>query len=198
MIEELEKIIAYISSLGGGLKLEALAVKVHTLGQVSVLVPQRFGQLNQPPGAGSGIRSHKLTVEDVLASPPDEETRDLVRLAVIRWKEMGHEIAPGTRGLSCKALIGQKVQPFFWVIPEGGLWSIEPLFSSFSRRGAPAAPVANYRKAVSEINGFRRERCLTGDRPPAPFAQLSRESVQAFLVLTNELVTEWRKAEEVG
>jgi hypothetical protein len=190
MNDELEKIISYISSFDGGVKLEALAVKVHKHNDLSVLVPQRFGQLR---GVTSRARGRgKVTIDIVLESAPDAQTRELLGMTLNGWKELGFEIAPGSSGFSCKAEIEGKSQPVFWVIPEAGLWSIEPLFGSMIRRGAPPTEVENYRREVSKIAGFPSERCLKGHRPPAKIAQLTKNSVQAFNQVTRGFVEKWR------
>jgi hypothetical protein len=65
---ELEKIIAYVSSRGTGLQLEALELELYRQGQVEILVPQRYGQLNQPqespPGKQRLLRIARMTTAD--------------------------------------------------------------------------------------------------------------------------------------
>jgi hypothetical protein len=195
MKEELEKIVAYLSSRGGGLKLEALAVGIYKQGQVSVLVPQRFGQLAQPT-VPSPQQAIKLSLDEILAKPTDEHTRELLRFTVQCWKAMGDTIVPGTSGVSCKADIDGTSHPIVWVLPEGGEWCIEPLFGGLSRRGAPSHAIEHFRKAVSELPGFAGKRCLTGDRPPAQLPRLNEQSIGSFLTLANEVIELWTGSDE--
>lgn len=188
MNKELERIIAYLSSCGSGVRLEALAVRVFKTGATSVLAPQRYGQIViplAPPG--------KLSVEDVVERSPDALTRELMQSTVNGWRSMGHLIDPGTRALSCKADICGTVQPLFWTGPLPS-WSIEPLFKALERRGAPLGIVKDYRKAVSELSGFGGARCLTEARPVVPFAALTTDTIKKFLEFTNTVVSGWRSA----
>jgi len=190
MNKELETIISYISNFDGGLKLEALAVKVHRHNQTAMLVPQRFRGLSRP--GGHSRSASRVTVDEVLTGAPDEHTRELLGVTLLDWQALGHVAAPGSSGFSCKAEIGEKLQPLFWVIPEGGVWCIEPLFGSLVRRGARESDAEEYRKAVSQIKGFPGNRCLTGPRPPAKLANLTAESVRTFLKITSEFIQKWR------
>jgi hypothetical protein len=190
MNKELERIISYLSSRGSGLKLEALAVRVFTSGNTSVLAPQRFGQLSQPDPPTS-TPTKRLTIEEVVDRSPDAHTRGLMQSTVNGWIELGNSIVPGTAGLSCRAETNGEIQVFFWVDPSPA-WGIQPLFRSLERQGAPSDAVASYRKAVSELRGFAGSRCLTDARPPAPFSGLTEESVKKFLELTSDLVRDWR------
>lgn len=191
MNDELEKVIAYLSSRGSGLKLEALAVRVFTQGEINVLVPQRYGQLNQPPPPTDPGK--RLTIEEIVERSPDEHTRELVKLTFDGWAAMGHLLEPGTAGLSCKANINGAVQPVFWVDPSPS-WGIQPLFGALERRGAPSEVVQGYREAVSQLSGFAGPRCLTDSRPPAPFPRLAEDAISKFLQLTNGVVQGWRSA----
>ncbi len=85
---ELEKIIAYVSSRGTGLQLEALELELYKQGEVEILVPQRYGQLNQPQESSSGK------------------------------KILTFYVKPGTVGASFQAQIGNKSQPIFWAYPD--------------------------------------------------------------------------------
>jgi hypothetical protein len=196
MNDELEKVIAYLSSRGSGLKLEALAVRVFTQNDINVLVPQRYGQLNQPPVSPPGS-GKKLTIEEILENSQDDHTRELLKFTVDGWAKMGHIIVPGTAGLSCKADVDGAVQPLFWVDPSPS-WGIQPLFGSIEHRGCPTGVAQCYRKSVSELQGFPGSRCLRDSRPPAPFPRLTKDVIRGFLELTNEVVQGWRSASTVA
>ena len=194
MNKELERIISYISNFAGGVKLEAVSVKVHRKDDTSVLVAQRFGQLDRP---GNGGRSTgRVTLEEALARIDDEHTRNMLSAVIGEWTAMGHLVAAGRSGFSCKAEIGPKSHPVFWVLPEGGLWCIEPLFSSYAHRGAPAEAITAYRQALSKIQRFPGNRCLTGDRPPAKLREISDATLREFLNATTTLLNAWRSSVE--
>lgn len=75
---ELEKIIAYMSSRGTELQLEALELELYKQGQVEILVPQRYGQFHQPQQSQSSKKI--LTFEEIVQSCPDDHSRNLLRL----------------------------------------------------------------------------------------------------------------------
>src|SRR5882724_11538941 len=81
---ELEKIIAYISSRGSGLQLEAHELELYKQGQIEILVPQRYGQLNQPQESQPGKTI--LTFEEVVQNCPDDHSRKLLRLLGKLWE----------------------------------------------------------------------------------------------------------------
>lgn len=195
MNDELEKIIAYVSSRGGGLRLEALAIRVFTQGEIQVLVPQRYGQLNQPPVPPTDTPK-RLTVDEVLDKSPESRTRELMKFTLDGWAGLGYILEPGKAGLSCKADINGTVQPLFWVDPSAS-WGIQPLFRSLEKRGAPPELVQEYRKSVSLLKGFAGSRCLTDKRPPAPFPRLDEKSIGEFLELTNRVVEGWRTSSQI-
>jgi hypothetical protein len=67
--QDLEKIIAYLSSRGSGLKLEALELEVYRQGDLEMVVPHRHGQLAQPQATASGRRDR--TLEEILETCAD-------------------------------------------------------------------------------------------------------------------------------
>jgi hypothetical protein len=101
---ELEKIIAYVSSRGTGLQLEALELELYKQGQFEILVPQRYGQLNQPQESQAGKKI--LTFAEVVQNCPDDHSRTLLRLLGELWEAAGNSVKPGTVGASFQAQIG--------------------------------------------------------------------------------------------
>src|SRR5947209_3997805 len=65
MNRELEKIIAYLSSRGPGLKLQAIAMPVYIRDGLEILAPQVHEQLNQPDAADAS-RAPNLTFDQIL------------------------------------------------------------------------------------------------------------------------------------
>ncbi len=113
---ELEKIIAYVSSRGSELQLEALELGFYKQGQVEILVPQRYGQLNQPQQAQSSRKI--LTFEEVIQNCLDDHSRKLLTLLGELWEMAGNHVKPGTVGASFQSEIAGKPQPIFWAYPE--------------------------------------------------------------------------------
>jgi len=65
MNRELEKIIAYLSSRGPGLKLQAIAMPVYIRDGLEISAPQVHGQLNQPDAVDAS-RAPNLTFDQIL------------------------------------------------------------------------------------------------------------------------------------
>src|SRR6185295_11461084 len=123
MNPELEKIIAFVASRGTGLQLEALELDLYRCGQTEVLVPRRYGQLNQPTASGSVKRT--LTFEEILQNCPDDHSRELLGCLGEVWTRLGNTVKPGTVGASFQSQIGGRMQPIFWAYPD----SVQNAFS---------------------------------------------------------------------
>jgi len=188
MNPELEKVIAYVSSRGTGLQLEALELELHRQGEVEILVPQRYGQLNQPQEPQSAKRT--LTFEEILQNCPDEHSRNLLSVLGDLWEGAGNSVRPGAVGASFQTHIGVKPQAIFWAGPYG----LQNAFSEIVRREAPQDLLEIYRQAVANIQGFNREEVLSKQQPTTKFSQLSEDAVKAFVAESQTLVEAWRKS----
>lgn len=189
---ELEKIIAYVSSRGSGLQLEALELELYRQGQIEILVPQRYGQLNQPQESQSGKTI--LTFEEVLQNCPDDHSRKLLSLLGELWVVAGNHVKPGTVGASFQAQIGSKSQPIFWAYPD----CLQNALSDISKRGAPPIAFEDYRQAVAKFPGFNREEVLSKSQPMTKFSKLTEETVKAFVAESQTLVLSWKRSIEVA
>lgn len=187
---ELEKIIAFLSSRGGGLKLQAIAMPVYTRNNFEILVPQVYGQLNQP-NIGDTSRNPNLTLDQILAKAPDGHARSQLQATVTEWEALGHISKPKTAGLSCRAQIGDDLEPIFWADP---LWGIQPLFGDLSKKGVREDIVKDFRVAVSKLPGFDQKRCLTDSRPPAHLQKINENDLREFIAESHKLVENWRKS----
>jgi hypothetical protein len=188
--QELEKIIAFLSSRGGGLKLQAIAMPIYTRDNMEILAPQVYGQLNQP-NVGDASRSSNLTIDQILAKSPDEHVRRLLETVMTEWEALGHASNPRTAGLTCQAKIGDNWESIFWIDP---LWGIQPLFSTLAKKGVPDNIVKDFRVSVSNLQGFDQKKCLTDPRPCAQLQKLNETEVQRFVLEANKLVEGWRKS----
>jgi hypothetical protein len=189
---ELEKIIAYVSSRGGGLQLEALELELYKQGQIEILVPQRYGQLNQPQESQSGKTI--LTFEEVVQNCPDDHSRKLLSLLGELWEGAGNHVKPGTVGASFQAQIGSKPQPIFWAYPD----CLQNALSDISKRGAPPSAFEDYRQAVARFPGFNREEVLSKSQPMTKFSKLTEETVKAFVAESQTLVLSWKRSVEAA
>ncbi|HMC30984.1 MAG TPA: hypothetical protein VKL99_09130 [Candidatus Angelobacter sp.] len=147
MNRELEKIIAYLSSRGPGLKLQAIAMPVYIRDGLEISAPQVHGQLNQPDAVDAS-RAPNLTFDQILTKAPDEHTRNLLQITVAEWDALGHTSKPKTSGLSCRAQIGSDVEPIFWADPS---WGIQLLFGAFAQKGVPEEIIKDYRVSVFPV-----------------------------------------------
>jgi hypothetical protein len=186
MNPELEKIIAYVASRSAGLQLEALELDLYRCDQTEVLVPRRYGQLNQPAVSGSGKRT--LTFEEILQSCPDDHSRDLFGYLAERWIQLGNTVKPGTVGASFQSQIGDRAQPIFWAYPD----SVQNGFSDTLKRGVPDDAIQEYRAAVAKLEGFSHEEILTKSQPITKFSALRKEAIAAFLDASQKCVKSWR------
>jgi hypothetical protein len=185
---ELEKIIAYVSSRGTGLQLEALELELYRQGQVEILVPQRYGQLNQPQESAPGKKI--LTFAEVVENCPDDHSRSLLRLLGELWEAAGNSVKPGTVGASFQAQIGSKSQPIFWAYPN----CLQNALSDISKRGAPPNLFENYRQALAKFEGFNREDVLSKSQPMTKFSKLTEATLRVFVAESQTLVEGWRKS----
>jgi hypothetical protein len=74
MNEELEKIIAYISSRGAGLKLQALELRTYRIGELEILAPQRHGEFVP---TSTRTTTSTISIDQALANCPDDHSRRL-------------------------------------------------------------------------------------------------------------------------
>ena len=186
--EELEKIIAYVSSRGTGLKLQALELRTYGLGDLEILAPQRHGEF-VPPVQPSSVPS-TLTMEQVLSNCPDDHSRGLFKLLMDLWQELGYEVKPGTVGAAFRANVGGTMQSIFWA----SRGDLQGAFSVLSSRGAPADAVAEYRSATSQIRGFDPAKFLHDQQPITKFSNLTEVEVQKFATESDKMVRAWCEA----
>jgi hypothetical protein len=187
---ELEKIIAYVSSRGSGLQLEALELELYKQGQVEILVPQRYGQLNQPKESQSSKKI--LSFDEVVHNCSDDHSRNLLSLLGEMWKAADNYIKPGTVGASFQAQIGSKSQPIFWAYPD----CLQNALGDISKRGAPSIAFKSYRQAIAKLPGFNREEVLNKSQPMTKFSRLTEDAVKAFIAESQTLVDAWKKSLE--
>jgi hypothetical protein len=182
---ELEKIIAYVSSFRSGLLLEALEVNIYQQGDTEVFVPQRHGQVSPGIERAAG----PLTIDEVIASTPNDHCRGLYQSLVNEWQKLGHEIQPGTAGASFKADINGRSQPIFWAFPT----YLQAIMSVLNNRGVPPVVLESYRSALATIPGFDKKRMLSDAKPPTNMDQLSEVEIRTFVAESDRLVHAWRK-----
>jgi hypothetical protein len=84
MNDELEKIIAYLSSRGPGLKLQALELKTYKLGDLEILAPQRHGDF--VPTQDAVLSKAPISIEQAIANCPDEHGRAKAYVIYCRWR----------------------------------------------------------------------------------------------------------------
>jgi len=183
---ELEKIIAYVSSFRSGLLLEALEVNIYQQGGTEVFVPQRHGQVS--PEAERTQSS--LTIDEVIASAPDDHSRHLYKLLVDEWEKLGHVVQPRRAGASFQADIGDQPQPIFWAFPR----YVQALMKALDRRGVPPDVLAGYRSSLASLSGFDPRRIMSDARPATDFSRISEVEIRGFVMESDKLVQAWRKA----
>ena len=183
--DDLEKIIAYVSSRGTGLKLQALELRTYQLGDLEILAPQRHGDFVQPTSPSP----MQLTIEQVLEKCPDEHSRELFRSLISLWRELGHEVRPGTVGAAFRADIGGQMQSMFWA----SRGDLQGAFSVLLKNGAPPEHVQNFRVAVSRLRGFEPAKFLNDSQPITKFANLSKSEVRRFVEESDRMVRLWRE-----
>jgi hypothetical protein len=183
--EELERIIAFMSHLGG-VRLEAIELDLYKTNTTEIIVPNRYGltTTKTPPG----VSTSKLTLDQVRLAFPSEKTRSLFDLLCIRWTEQGHQIEPGTRGASFKARIASDLHPIFWAYPNR--WGLEPLFGELQKRGAPSQAISEYRNAVA----FDPHKVQNQNFTSAKFENLTEDQAARFADASIAVVSAWRKA----
>lgn len=188
--EELERIIAFMSHLGG-VRLEAIELDLYRSNDTEIIVPRRYGQPTTAKSS-SGLTASKLTLEQVRSAFPDDKTRALFDLLCSRWTEGGHQIDPGTRGASFKARIGSDLHPIFWAYPNR--WGLEPLFGELEKRGTPPEAISEYRNAIAGLAAFDPNKVQTKSSTSAKFENLTQEQVAKFAEASRAIVSAWRKA----
>jgi hypothetical protein len=189
MNADLEKIIAYVSSVSKGLRLEALELHMYAHGETEILVPERYGQIS---ATASPAPRSRVTLEHIQSRSPDAHSRALLSLLWSRWTQResdGFRIAPGTSGASFKAAVGGAEKPVFWVFSD----SIQCAYKMLANRDAPPDLLSTYRVAVSKIAGFDPQRNITADMPTAMFSNLTSESVNQFTDESVRFITMWRE-----
>lgn len=187
---ELEKIISYIARRGSGLQFEALELELYANGELEILVPKRYGELNQPKEPQPGKAA--LTFDEILQNCPNDHSRELLGLLGTLWEESGNLVKPGTVGASFQAPITDKSQPIFWAYPD----SLQSAFGDILKRGAPPEAVTAYRQSVSKLQGFSREDVMNKAQPIAKFSKLTDSAVREFAAASQVLVGIWRKSSQ--
>jgi hypothetical protein len=182
---ELERIISYFSECGGGIQLEALELELYSHDKTQILVPNRYGARNDD--SASIGRTRLLTLQEVL-SRADGLARERLQQLVDLWSSLGNRIDPGTQGASFKADIKGRLHPIFWAYPS----MLQAAFGELIKRGAPEAPVLDFRQVVAEFDGFDHYKVMNGAQPTAKLAELSAKEIQRFVTTAQSLVEEWR------
>jgi len=182
MNDELEKIIAYVSGRGPGLQLQALELRIYKLDDLEILAPQRHGE---PPPDFT-----KTTIDQILAKSADEHDRQLCKLLIDTWKELGHEVRPGQAGASLRARVGPNPQTVFWVFSD----CLQGQFKMLLDNGAPPERVQAFRTAVSQLQGFDHDRFMHDPAPIANFESLTASEIKTFVQESDKMVQLWREA----
>jgi len=104
------------------------------------------------------------------------------------WSSFGNRIEPGTQGASFKADIKGRLHPIFWAYPN----VLQAAFGELVKRGAPEAPILDFRQIVAEFKGFDQNKVLNGAQPTARMEDLSRDEIDSFVKMAQSLVLEWR------
>jgi hypothetical protein len=180
---ELEKIIAYVSSRGTGVRLEAVELELYRHGEIQILVPHLYGQLEQP--AVGLPPASPVSLQDLQARCPNEHARRLFDLLLDAWQHAGNPIKIGRTTVSMQANVRGKPHTIVWVYPD----HVENNFSDLERSGAPE--VGTYRAAIAALPGFNREEILTKPQPNTAFAGLTEDTVQRFLQESLKVVERW-------
>lgn len=186
MNDELEKIIAYVSSLGPTLKLQALELRTYKFEDLEILAPQHYGEYLQPPASPRAI----ITIDQILANCPEHHSRQLFGLLVDEWKKLGHEVRPGVRGASFRASVGAEPQTIFWAFPD----CLQGQFKMLLDNEAPPKGVQAFRSAASQLHGFDQDRFMHDSAPKAKFASLTDSEIRKFLEESERMVQAWREA----
>jgi hypothetical protein len=189
MNEELENIISYVSSRGSGLRLEVLEFDLHQSGPMEILVPRRYGQLSSSEATRTQQKSAKTT-DEILETISIEKHKRLFRLLIELWQEAGHLVKPGTVGASFQTRIGDKFRAIFWAYPD----NLQNAFSEFSKYGLAEDVLNEYRLTISKLAGFNSPDILTKPQPITKFANLSEDTIRAFISSSLQLVDDWRSA----
>ncbi|HET9166376.1 MAG TPA: hypothetical protein VFP11_10290 [Candidatus Angelobacter sp.] len=182
---ELERIISYFAECGGGIQLEALELELYSHDKTQILVPNRFGTRNDD--SASIGRNKLLTMHEVLTRA-NGVARERLQELVDLWLSFGNRIEPGTQGASFKADIKGRLHPIFWAYPN----VLQAAFGELVKRGAPEAPILDFRQVVAEFKGFDQNKVLNGAQPTAKLEELSREEIKSFVGTAQSLVLEWR------
>jgi len=188
--DELERVIAYMSHMGG-VRLEAIELHYYKTDGADIVVPHRHGQ-PVLASASAGSSAKKLTFDQIVSSFADDKARAMFLYISDGWREAGHEIAPGTKGASFKARVGDDPQSIFWAFPNQ--WGLEPLFGQITKQGAPIDVVSAYRNAVAALPAFDSTKALAQKFTSAKFENLSLDQVERFLAASLEVVKAWRAA----
>ncbi len=186
MNDQLEKIIAYVSSRGTGLRLQALEMRTYRFGEIEILAPQRHGEY-VPTATTPSVTS--ISLEQALANCPDEHSRRLFALLIDSWRQLGHELKPGSVGVAFKADVDGTPRSIFWA-SKGDL---QAAFSELAKNSAPADAIQALRAAVSELRGFDRSKFLRDQQPIAKFADFTESEATKFLEESGRLVERWRE-----
>jgi hypothetical protein len=184
MNDELEKIISYVSSIGSGLKLQALELRTYRLGDLEILAPQHHGEF-VPPATATNI-----SVEQALANCPDAHSRQLFKQLIENWEAIGHEVKPGQVGVAFKAEVGGSMQSIFWA----SRGDLQGAFSVLSKNKAPAESVKAFRTAVASLPGFDRSKFLRDSQPIAKMAGLTEMEIRQFVQESDKLIQAWRNS----
>jgi hypothetical protein len=194
--DELERIVAYVACLGSGVKLEAIAVRKHTLGSHEALTLQRYG-VAQPIKVSSSVSSGKLTIDEVLAKSEDASTRSKMEKLLACWDQEEDSVEPGTSGVSYRTAIDGKMIAFFWATPNEQ-WGIQPAFSNMEQKGLSKDLSQWLRNEIGKLPGFDLQRCLQMKYPSFKFSQVPIESISPFADLMHECARRWRNSRDSG
>ncbi|MDO8431313.1 MAG: hypothetical protein Q7S58_02760 [Candidatus Binatus sp.] len=191
MNEQLEKIIAYVSSRGPGLKLQALELRTYKLGDLEILAPQRHGEFVQTSTAAAPA---SVTIEEALANCPDEHSRQLFKLLIDLLVELGHEVRPGQVGLAFRADVNGTKRSIFWA----SRGDLQGAFNVNLENGAPVDAVQAFRSAVSKLPGFDSSKFLHAAQPIVKLSKLTESEVERFVKEADTVVRVWREASQIA
>jgi hypothetical protein len=96
------------------------------------------------------MEPNSLSIDEVIASAPDDHARHLYKMLVDEWGKLGHVVQPRSAGATFQADVGGQLQPIFWAFPR----YVQALMSTLTRRGVPADVLTSYRSSLASLSGF--------------------------------------------
>jgi hypothetical protein len=119
----------------------------------------------------------------------NEEHKRMFLLLLELWRNAGNPIKNTKWGVACHAQIGQDTRPIFWAYPD----NLQNALSEISRNGAPEGSLLNYRKQLASLPVFN-PKVRSDANPITKYANISEDTIQKFVALSQDLVNQWRLA----